>query len=304
MVTPSVKREAVTYLVKAYQVSERRACHRLQIGRSLIRYSLKRPHDEPLRLWLRQLSHERHRFGYRRLHVLLKREGLQINHKKVYRIYCQENLQIRKRKSRKKVPSSRGSLQKSTRPNEHWALDFVSDSFFNKGRFRILTVIDLYSRECLALKADISFSGSKLSNVLTDLIQEHGKPKIIISDNGTEMTSKAILKWQEQEAVAWHYIRPGKPIENGFNESFNGKLRDECLNETLFDDLEHAQDVLEAFKHDYNTIRPHSALKGRSPYDVKKNQEQNLSQPHGSLTVHNKPATHNHLNEKLYLNVD
>lgn len=267
MVTPVAKREAVTYVKRMYDVSERRACKSLNVDRSGIRYRACRKPDQEVRDVLRSLSHERHRFGYRRLHQLLKRDGLRINHKKVYRIYREEGLQIKQRKGRKRAIGTRKPLRKACRVNQCWALDFVSDSFMDGRRFRIIAVIDEYSRECLALVADTSISGQRLARELSHLLEERGAPDVIVSDNGTEMTSKTILEWQATHQVEWHYIAPGKPLQNGFVESFNGRLRDECLNETLFEDLRHAQEVLAKWKEDYNMMRPHSSLHGKTPME-------------------------------------
>jgi putative transposase len=267
MVTPVARREAVAYVKTTYDVSERRACKSLNVDRACIRYRSRRPSDRDVRDVLRKLSYERHRFGYRRLHQLLRRDGRRINHKKVYRLYQEEGLQVKQRKGRKRAIGTRTPLREVCGINQYWALDFVSDSFMEGRRFRILTVIDEYSRECLALVADTSISGHRLARELTCLIEERGAPQVIISDNGTEMTSKAILEWQVKQQVQWHYIAPGKPMQNGFIESFNGKLRDECLNETLFEDLSQAQAILAKWKLDYNMFRPHSSLNGQTPIE-------------------------------------
>lgn len=267
MVTPVARREAVAYVKTTYDVSERRACKSLNVDRSSIRYRLRGGSDGKVRDVLRRLSYERHRFGYRRLHELLQRDGIKINHKKVYRLYKEEGLQVKQRKGRKRAIGTRTLLREASRINQCWALDFVSDSFMDGRRFRILTVIDEYSRECLALVADTSITGHRLARELTGLMEERGSPEIIVSDNGTEMTSKAILAWQSMHQIGWHYIAPGKPMQNGFIESFNGKLRDECLNETLFEDLHHAQVILAQWKQDYNIFRPHSSLKGKTPFE-------------------------------------
>lgn len=271
MVTPASRREAVTYVKATYDISERRACKSLNVDRTCIRYRSRRGSDEKVREVLRKLSYERHWFGYRQLYQLLQRDGLTINHKKVYRIYREEGLQVKKRKGHKRAIGTRTSLRKACGINQCWALDFVSDSFMDGRRFRILTVIDEYSRECLALVADTSISGHRLARELRYLIEERGSPQTIISDNGTEMTSKAILYWQKKQQVEWYYIAPGKPMQNGFIESFNGKLRDECLNEILFEDINHAQEILAKWKEDYNMNRPHSSLKGKTPIEFAQN---------------------------------
>ncbi len=270
MVTPAVKREAVAYLKAGYQVSERRACRLVAADRGMVRHRSRRPDDGALRARLKELSQERKRFGYRRLHILLEREGIHLNHKKLRRLYREEGLQVRKRGGRKRALGTRAPLVMPSRPNERWSLDFVSDSFTDGRRFRILTIVDDHSRECLALVADTSLSGVRMARELDSLIAERGKPTTIISDNGTEMTSNAILRWCQDRGIAWHYIAPGKPMQNGFVESFNGRLRDECLNETLFSSLRQARGVLAAWRHDYNHVRPHSALDGQSPVEARK----------------------------------
>lgn len=150
-------------------------------------------------------------------------------------------------------------------PNQRWSLDFVSDAWNNGRRFRVLTVVDDYTRECLALVADTSLSGERLGRELDRIAESRGFPMMIVSDNGTEMTSNAILAWQEKRSVLWHYIAPGKPQQNGFVESFNGRFRDECLNEHLFRNLAHARTVIDAWRADYNAVRPHTSLNGMTP---------------------------------------
>ena len=267
MVPPDVQREAVAHVMQQHEVSERQACKSLCLNRSSIRYQSQKPDEAPLRAALRDHARERRRFGYRRLHILLRRDGWVINHKKLRRIYSEEGLQVRKRGGRKRAVGTRSPLQRPGGPNERWSLDFVHDAFQDGRRFRILAVVDDYSRECLALVADTSLSGVRVVRELNALIAQRGRPKTIVSDNGTELTSIAILKWVQDTKVGWHYIAPGKPMQNAFVESFNGRLRDECLNETLFASLRHARSVLDYWRLDYNTTRPHSALGGKSPYE-------------------------------------
>jgi putative transposase len=197
MVTPAAKREAVTYLKADFEVSERRACTALNVDRSTMRYQSSRPSDEGIRIRLRELSGERKRFGYRRLHILLEREGFHMNHKKLRRIYKEEGLAVRKRSGRKRAVGTRRPIVVPSRVNERWSLDFVSDSFMDGRRFRMLCVVDDLSRECLALVADTSIGGHRLARELDQIIMERGKPHTIVSDNGTEMTSNVILKWQD-----------------------------------------------------------------------------------------------------------
>ena len=246
-------------------MSERRACKAIGCCRMTVRYQSTGPDDQGLRERMIALARERRRFGYRRLHVLLRREGFEVNHKKLFRLYREEKLTVRRRGGRKRAIGTRSPMLLPLAPNERWSLDFVSDQFTDGRRFRILTVVDDCTRECLALLADTSLSGVRVVRELDRLIAERGKPKMIVSDNGTEFTSNAILTWAEGAGVQWHYIAPGKPMQNGFIESFNGRLRDELLNETLFSSLVQAKVALASWRADYNTARPHSQIGWRTP---------------------------------------
>ena len=265
MVTPAAKREAVAHLRSAFELSERRVCRIIGCVRMTVRYHSRRPDDADLRQRLRALAHERRRFGYRRLHVLLRREGFQVNHKRLFRLYREERLMVRRRGGRKRALGTRAPMLIPQWPNDRWSLDFVADQLIDGRRMRVLIVVDDCTRECLALIADTSISGNRVARELDRLLVERGKPKTIVSDNGTELTSNAILRWAADHKVAWHYIAPGKPVQNAFAESFIGRLRDELLNETLFRSLAHARVVLEAWQTDYNTNRPHSRLGWMSP---------------------------------------
>jgi putative transposase len=203
--------------------------------------------------------------SYRRIHVMLDRQGIVMNLKKLRRLYREEKLTVRKRGGRKRALGTRRPLALPSRPNERWSLDFVSDAFTDGRRFRVLAVVDDFTRECLALVADTSLSGVRLARELDAIIARRGKPRIVVSDNGTEMTSLAILKWCQGTRVEWHYIAPGKPMQNGFVESFNGSFRDECLNETLFSSLAQARIDITEWKEDYNRNRPHSSLGNITP---------------------------------------
>jgi putative transposase len=265
MVTPAARREAAAHLRSAHQMSERRACRVVGADRSCVRYRARRPDDAGLRARLRALAAERRRFGYRRLHVLLRREGHLVNKKRVQRIYREEKLMVRRRGGRKRALGIRRPIEAALAPNQRWSLDFVSDQMTDGRRFRILCVVDDCTRENLALVPDTSLSGARVARELDAIIAHRGRPGTIVSDNGTELTSNAILAWTDRTGVGWHYIAPGKPQQNGFVESFNGKLRDECLNETLFRSIPHARAVLDDWRRDYNEVRPHSALGGRTP---------------------------------------
>jgi putative transposase len=265
MVTPAAKREAVAHLQALLDVSERRACRVIAADRSVIRYQSRRDDDGPLRQKLRDLAHQRRRFGYRRLHILLRREGLTINRKKTQRLYREEGLTVRRRKGRKRAVGARAPAPVPALPNQRWSLDFVHDQMITGRRFRVLNVVDDVTRECLAAIPDTSISGKRVVRELIELIAVRGKPGMIVSDNGTELTSNAVLEWCGEARIEWHYTAPGKPTQNAFIESFNGRMRDELLNETLFTSLAHAREKIAAWADDYNTGRPHSSLGYATP---------------------------------------
>src|SRR4030088_2750721 len=228
MVTPAAARKAVARLVDGYGMSERRACKTIGCCRMTMRYKTTREDDAGLRQRMKAISHERRRFGYRRLHVLLKREGYVINHKKLFRLYREEKLAVRRRGGRKRAIGTRAPMTVPVAPNDRWSLDFVSDQLTDGRRFRILTVVDDCTRECLALVADTSLSGARVARELDDIIRRRGqRPDTIVSDNGTELTSNAILSWADESGVGWHRLTPANPNENTFMESFNGRLSDE-----------------------------------------------------------------------------
>ena len=198
---------------------------------------------------------------------MLAREGVLVNQKKLRRLYREERLQVRRRGGRKRALGTRAPMVLPDGPNQRWSLDFVSDALEDSRRFRILCVVDDFTRECIGLVADTSLSGVRVARELDAIVGRRGKPLTVVSDNGTELTSMAILKWSQDRRIGWHYIAPGKPTRNAFVESFNGRLRDECLNETLFSSLSHATAVLAAWRHDYNHHRPHSAHGGVPPVE-------------------------------------
>ncbi len=270
MVTPVARREAVAHLRQTYSVSQRRACRVIGTDRTSVRYRSRRPDDGAVRARLRELAAVRRRFGYRRLHILLRREGAHMNHKKLRRLYAEERLQVRRRGGRKRALGSRAPMAIPQGPNQRWSLDFLSDALADGRRFRILAVVDDFTRECLCLVADTSLSGLRVARELDAVIAGRGRPAMCVSDNGTELTSVAILRWSQETRVEWHYIAPGKPTQNAFIESFNGRLRDELLNETLFISLVHARSALADWKDDYNTVRPHSGLGNLPPADYAK----------------------------------
>lgn len=260
MVGPSVKREAVAHLKAAMSLSERRACSLVDADRTMIRYKSRRPPDTELRARLRELANERKRFGYRRLFILLRQEGETSGVNRIHRLYREEGLTVRKRKGRRRSIGTRAPIVVEAKPNARWSLDFVHDQLANGRRFRVLNIVDDVTRECLAAIPDTSLSGRRVARELTALIARRGKPGLIVSDNGTEFTSNAMFAWQREHEIAWHFIAPGKPMQNGFCESFNGRMRDELFNESLFLGLDHARERIAHWITDYNLRRPHSAL--------------------------------------------
>jgi putative transposase len=265
MVRPAAKREAVAHLRSVLEMSERRACSLVAADRKMIRYHSRRPPDTELRARLRELANQRRRFGYRRLYIMLRDQGEASGINRIYRLYREEGLAVRKRRSRRKAVGTRAPIPIGTKPNARWSLDFVHDQLACGRRFRILNIVDDVTRECLAAIPDTSISGRRVARELTALIETRGKPQMIVSDNGTEFTSNAILAWSKDHQVEWHYIAPGKPMQNGYIESFNGRMRDELLNESLFLDLGQARQLTTAWLVDYNTTRPHSSLGYRTP---------------------------------------
>lgn len=248
-----------------FEVSERAACRWLGINRKLLHYRSHRPADEPLRSWLVEKAGHHRRYGQRRLIVLARREGFLDNHKRIERIYRAAALQVRKR-VRRKLALGRGPVdERALLPNDRWSLDFVHDRLQTNRRFRILGVGDDCTRENLALEADFAFSGIRMTRVLDAIAEDRGYPKTIVLDNGPEMCSLAMLRWAADRGVRLHHIAPGKPIQNAFCESFNGRLRDECLNEHDFVSLAHAHEVLAEWRNRYNRERPHKALGWRTP---------------------------------------
>jgi len=211
------------------------------------------------------LAARRPRFGYRRLTILLRREGWVANHKRVYRVYRQEGLAVRRKRRKKLAAGARVVLPLPVRPNERWSMDFMGDTLASGRTFRTLNIVDDASRECLAIEVDTSLSGCRVTRVLDRIAATRPLPVMIVSDNGPEFTSKVLDAWAYARRVQLHFIRPGKPVENAFVESFNGKFRDECLNENWFLGLADAREKIETWRLDYNQVRPHSSLGDRTP---------------------------------------
>lgn len=254
----------------------RRASRLVGLGRNTLRYKPEPDKDAPLRVRMKELAEERRRFGCRRLHVLLKREALVVNHKRTERIYKEENLSLRVRRRKKMASQGRVEIQGSERINELWAMDFLQDALFNGRRMRVLAVIDTFTRECLRIEVDTSIRGQRVVNALSQIASMRGLPDNIIVDNGPEFISNVLDAWAYERTVKLHFIRPGKPVDNAFIESFNGRLRDECLNQNWFMSMGHARQVLEAWRVDYNMVRPHSSLGDMTPNEFRLASENEL----------------------------
>lgn len=267
--SPQTRREAVLVMQVEVQLSQRRACGLMEIHRGTCRYRKRREEDGRLRSRLRELAEARRRFGYRRLQVLLLREGWRVNHKRVYRLYVEEKLGLRRKRGRKRS-GVRQPLAAPTAANQVWSVDFMTDALSWGRRFRTLNIVDDYTREALAIEVDTSLGGLRVVRVLEELRARRGLPLKIRSDNGPEFVSRVLDQWAYANGIRWHYIQPGRPMENGYVESFNGRLRDECLNENWFGDLNEARRTIEAWRQDYNQARPHSALGYRTPEEFAK----------------------------------
>jgi len=246
-------------------VSEIRACRLLGIWRSSYRYRGRKSLQEELRMRLRDLALARPRYGYRRLHVLLRREGWLVNHKRVHRLYQALELGLRTKRRKKRTAETRVPLPTAARPNEHWSMDFMADRLADGRAYRLLNVIDDYTRECIGIVVDQSLTAKRVTELLDRLVAERGKPLGIRIDNGTEFTSNHFDAWAYGQGIALNFIRPGRPVENGLVESFNGRLRDECLNASWFPTLGEARAGIEAWRIEYNEQRPHSSLGNLAP---------------------------------------
>ena len=258
--------------VERFGLSVRRACGLVGLWRSTWQYQPHRADDRALRGRLRELAEQRHRFGAPRLHVLLRREGWVVNHKRTERLYREEGLALRRKRHRKRAAGVRMTLPLPTRPNERWSMDFLHDRLADGRRFRVLTMVDDYSREAPAMTVDTSLTGARVVAVLERLAETRGLPQAITIDNGPEFAGSALDAWAYRRGVRLHFIEPGKPVQNAYVESFNGRLRDECLNEHWFTTLEEARGRLEAWRQDYNTVRPHSSLGDLTPEAFAKNE--------------------------------
>jgi len=264
MVRPAQRRTAVRFLQSAYAMSQRRACRLAGLSRKAATYQPLKRSDDVLRTRLKELGEQYPRYGYLMLHAMLKRDGVVINRKRTYRVYSELGMQVRT-KRRKKLIRPRIPMSVPTRPNERWSLDFVHDQLSDGRRIRILNIVDDYSRTCVGQLVDTSISGTRVVRYLEELAQSRAMPKSIVMDNGTELTSKAMFFWSQKTRIKLNFIQPGKPTQNAFVESFNGKFRDGCLNQHWFKSLDEARQIIKAWRKHYNHDRPHSSLGYQSP---------------------------------------
>lgn len=265
MVKPAARRDVVRFLQQIHGISERRSCRLVRVCRATQRYLRKRSSDERLRARLRELATAYPRYGYWRLYRKLRREGVIVNHKRVYRLYRDEGLIVRKR-PRKRLARARAVVPPPSRPNERWSMDFVSDSLGDGRTFRTFNVVDDCTREAVVIEVDTSLTAPRIVRLLDQAALRRGcYPQAIVCDNGPEFTSHALDTWADEHGVKLQFIQPGKPVQNCFVESFNGRLRDECLNENWFMSLDEARRIITAWRDDYNERREHGSLGGLTP---------------------------------------
>ena len=263
----------MSYVEVEYKISERHACRLVGFARSTNRYRARKgERDMVVRARLKELAAKRMRSGYRRLTAMLLREGMKVNHKHVYRLYREERLALRIRQRRRIRWSGLPTNPAASRPNERWSIDFVGDCLSSGKVIRMLTVVDDYTRECLAIEVDTSLGGLRVGRALDRIANERGLPEAIVLDNGPEFRGRALAAWSEERRVRLEFIQPGKPVQNAYAESFNGRLRDECLNANWFTSLSDAWRKIEAWRQDYNQERPHSSLNYMPPAEFAKTQ--------------------------------
>ena len=257
------------HIKDCFGLSDRRASHLTGLCRNTLRYKSKPNTNMALRKRMKELAQRHRKFGSPRLHVLLKREGLVVNHKRTERIYKEEELSLRRRKRRRKASVIRIKPDAPTAPDQKWSMDFVHDQLANGRRLRCLTIVDDYTRECVAIEVDTSLNGQRVARVLDRLAYIRGLPCVITVDNGPEFAGKVMDEWAYKNRLKLDFITPGKPIENAYIESFNGKFREECLNDNWFFTIWHARDIIDSWRADYNSKRPHSSLGFLTPDEYK-----------------------------------
>lgn len=263
--TPAVKRTAACVMVTEFRRSQARSCSLVGLQRSTFRYRSRRGADTTLRERLREWAQRKPKYGYRRLAIFLRRDGIRVNHKRLFRLYRLEGLVLPRKRPRRKLWQRPMPLAVATGRGQRWSIDFVSDQLGGGRRIRALTVVDDFTRECPLLYVDNSIGGVRLVRLFEELSEELPLPAAIVCDNGTEFTSGAFMSWAEQRCIDIRFIRPGKPTQNAYVESFNGKFREECLNTHWFSSLAHAREVIETWRRDYNEVRPHSSLGDLTP---------------------------------------
>jgi putative transposase len=269
VVSPQCKREAVGILTAERALSVTRACGLVGISRSLYRYHSRRSPALELRNRIAELAAMKRRYGYRRIHVLLRREGWSVNHKRTYRLYREQGLMVRRRKRKRIGLAERLQMPLPQGPNQSWSMDYVADGLIDGRKLRVLAIVDDYTRECLVLEVDTSLPGARVVAVLECLAEIRGLPASITVDHGPEFESQVLDAWAYKRGVRLAFIRPGKPIDNCYIESFNGRFRDECLNEHWFLSMRHARSTIEAWRIEYNTERTHSSLDDLTPEEFR-----------------------------------
>ena len=289
MVGPRVRREAVDVLRQERGYGITRACGLVGISRSLYGYRSRRPAPEGLVARIRELAEQKRRYGYRRIHVLLRREGFRVNRKRTYRLYREAGLAVKRRKRKRYALGERRSLPKPDAANVSWSMDFVADGLADGRKLRCLVIVDDCTRECLAIEVDTSLTGRRVVGVLEHLADTRGLPQSITVDHGPEFEGQALDAWAFEQGVRLAFIRPGKPVENAYVESFNGKFRDECLNENWFITMAQARRIIENWRIEYNTERPHSSLGNVTP-EVFAKESRRKTEETLSLTADSNPG--------------
>ncbi len=278
MVKPAAKREVVGYMTSQYEMSQRHACGVVDLPRSSCRYEAKPDGNADLREVLKAVAAARPRWGQERLHVLVRRQGYVVNHKRTERLYRELGLSLRLRRRSKRASAVRVPAAAPTSPNQRWSMDFVSDQLVTGQRLKCLTIVDDFTRESPGILVARSISGQTVADFFDHLAATHSLPDIIVCDNGPEFTSMDLDRWADRHQIKLSFIQPGNPQQNCFIESFNGKFRDECLNEELFYDLADAQTKIDVWRIDYNETRPHRSLNQRTPAEFARNYENRLTE--------------------------
>ncbi len=264
-------------MIRSFGLSARRSCHLIGLSRNTLRYEAQPDKDKELRYRLKELAEQRRRSGCQLFHAIAKREGLVVNHKRTERIYKGEGLSLTIRRRKKRASRARVEIPRAEKRNELWALDFMHDSMGSGRKLRILPIIDTHTKECHRIEVDRSIGGKRVTEVLSEVASVHGLPENIVVDNGPEFISNAMDEWAYSREVTLHFIRPGKPVDNAFMESFNARLREECLNINWFRSIEHARRVIEVWRVDYNETRPHSTLNFLTPKEFAQKEERDFA---------------------------